>query len=134
MARGGCRLIFRMRQYTVVPGKTKEFNEFFYQRLLPIQARHGARLIGRWQTMDGSTIVVLWVYESLDDYARVQSLVESDPETATAKGYRDTAIGRLYEACSEHFLHSTLPMSATELAHLALPDAWLKSTPDALDE
>ena len=58
-------MMFRIRRYQVVPGKTEAFNEFFLTRLFPVQKRYGARLVGRFQTDDGLQIVAVWVYQSL---------------------------------------------------------------------
>ncbi len=41
---------YRMRIYRAVPENLAAFHEFFRDDLLPVQLRHGARLIGRWQT------------------------------------------------------------------------------------
>ncbi len=57
-------MYFRFRRYSVVSGKTEAFNDFFLRHLLPIQRRHGAKLVGRWQTEDRGEIVVLWAYDS----------------------------------------------------------------------
>ncbi len=57
-------MIFRLRQYKVAPGQIEIFNAFFRDRLLPVQKRYGARLIGRWQTEDDMRVAALWVYDS----------------------------------------------------------------------
>ena len=59
-------MMFRIRRYQVVPGKTEAFNDFFLTRLFPVQKRYGARLVGRFQTEDGLQIVAVWVYQSFD--------------------------------------------------------------------
>ena len=40
-------MLFRLRQYKVAPGKIGVFNDFFRERLFPVQKRYGARLVGR---------------------------------------------------------------------------------------
>ncbi|MGL4608640.1 MAG: NIPSNAP family protein [Trueperaceae bacterium] len=77
-----------MRQYKIVPGKTEAFNTFFLEYLLPVQQRYGARLIGRWQTQDGSRIAALWVYDSLEAYERIQQQVDQDPDVQKAQEFR----------------------------------------------
>ena len=56
-------MIFRLRQYKVAPEKIDVFNTFFRERLLPVQKRYGACLIGRWQTENGNRVAALWVYD-----------------------------------------------------------------------
>jgi len=77
-------VLFRYRRYLVVPGKTTLFNEFFRERLLPVQTRHGAQLVGRWQTEDVSEIVALWTYESMAAYRAIEARVRADPQSAEA--------------------------------------------------
>jgi len=51
-------VFYRMRIYQAVPENLPVFHEFFRRWLLPIQQRHGARLIGRWETDDGRVVAV----------------------------------------------------------------------------
>lgn len=81
-------MIFRLRQYRVAEGKIDVFNDFFRERLLPVQQRYGARLVGRWQTEDGSHIAALWVYDSLEQYEQIQIKVSSDPDSIKAQEFR----------------------------------------------
>jgi hypothetical protein len=37
-----------MRIYRAAPENLALFHEFFRAHLLPVQLRHGARLVGRW--------------------------------------------------------------------------------------
>jgi NIPSNAP len=46
-------MIYRMRIYQTVRENLPLFHEFFRSYLLPVQLRHGARLIGRWEAEDG---------------------------------------------------------------------------------
>ncbi len=77
-------MYFRFRRYSVVSGKTEAFNDFFLSYLLPIQRRHGAKLVGRWQTEDGGEIVVLWAYDSKESYEAIADRVSSDPDSVKA--------------------------------------------------
>lgn len=43
---------------TPVLANLAAFNEFFRDHLLPVQIRHGARLVGRWQTEDNRVVAV----------------------------------------------------------------------------
>lgn len=51
---------------------------------MPVQLRHGARLVGRWETDDGR-VVAVWEYDDHQAYERVQSAVNADPATARAQ-------------------------------------------------
>ena len=46
------RMLYRIRRYAAVPERLAAFNDFFSGYLLPIQVRHGARLVGRWEAAD----------------------------------------------------------------------------------
>ena len=45
-------MLYRIRRYTAVPENAAAFHDFFNRHLLPVQQRHGARLVGRWATDD----------------------------------------------------------------------------------
>ena len=111
-------MTFRIRRYEVVPGKTEAFNDFFLTRLFPVQKRHGARLVGRFQTDDGLQIVAVWVYQSFEHYKEVQGLVAEDADSIAAQEYRRQVLEPLFTATAESFTTSTVPMALTELAHL----------------
>jgi hypothetical protein len=55
-------VIYRMRIYQAVPENLPVFHEFFRAHLLPVQLRHGSRLVGRWETEDGR-VVAVWEYD-----------------------------------------------------------------------
>jgi hypothetical protein len=111
-------MFFRLRQYKVSPGKTEKFNAFFLERLLPVQQCHGAKLVGRWQTEDGSCIFALWVYDSAQHYKTVQEKVSSDPDALEAQAFRKREPDPLFTEKEDFLLTSTVPFSLTELAHL----------------
>jgi hypothetical protein len=72
-------MIFRLRRYKVISGKVEAFNEFFLEYLLPVQQRHGARLVGRWATEDGTQVFAIWVYESREHYEEIHQRVVAIP-------------------------------------------------------
>ncbi len=111
-------MLFRCRRYTIAPGKTEVFNEFFRERLLPVQRRHGARLIGRWQTEDGAEIVAIWAYASPEAYRGIEARVRADPQSVAAREYRRRHLDPLYTAAAECFMRSTVPLEMTALAGL----------------
>jgi NIPSNAP len=98
-------MIYRMRIYQAVPEYLGRFNEFFEMHLLPVQLRHGARLIGRWVTDDGQ-VVAIWQYESRSEYERVQNAVDLDPDTTRARERRAT-LPPLFSSVTETFMTST---------------------------
>jgi hypothetical protein len=95
-----------MRVYQAVTDRLDDFNSLFRDWLLPVQERHGARLVGRWATDDGR-VVAIWEYDSREHYERVEAAVRSDPDSRTATDRR-TALGTLFTAMDETFMHSTL--------------------------
>jgi hypothetical protein len=70
-----------------VPKNLEVFHRFFRERLLPVQERHGARLLGRWETEDDG-VVALWEYDSREHYQRVHGDVAADPDAIEAQEYR----------------------------------------------
>lgn len=111
-------MLFRYRHYRVVPGKTALFNDLFQEWLLPIQLRHGARLVGRWQTEDGSEIFALWAYEDMAAYRAIEARVRADPQSTEVQRYRRANLDPLVTEVQQQFLFSTLPLHLTALAHL----------------
>jgi hypothetical protein len=61
-----------MRIYSGV-SNIDAFNTFFLNYLLPNQMKHGARLIGRWQT-ETNRVVAIWEYDSHEAYQRISDL------------------------------------------------------------
>src|SRR6478672_12625236 len=106
-----------MRTYRVVAGKLDAFTALFEQHLLPIQLRHGARLIGRWVTPDDERVVALWAYDSEEELGRIGALVRTDPASTAARARREE-LEPLLMSTDEVLLRSTIPLAATELAHL----------------
>lgn len=99
-------VLYRIRRYATVPETVEAFHEFFNRFLLPVQRRHGARLVGRWATDDGE-VVAIWEYDDRAAYERVQNSVASDPDTARAREVRAT-LGPLFTSVHESFGHSTV--------------------------
>lgn len=99
-------MLYRIRRYRAVPETAEAFHEFFNTYLLPVQRRHGARLIGRWATDDGE-IVAVWEYDDDAAYERIQARVAADPDSAHARQVR-TTIGPLFSEVHESFARSTV--------------------------
>ena len=97
-----------MRVYQAVTENLPAFHAFFQERLLPVQLRHGARLVGRWETEDGR-VVAVWEYDSREAYAEIEAAVRADPDSQAAQEFRRTNLGPLFTERDEVFMTSTLP-------------------------
>jgi hypothetical protein len=94
-----------MRSYETVRENLPLFHEFFRTYLLPVQLRHGARLIGRWEAEDGRVIAV-WEYDDRDAYERIDAEVRADPDSIRAR-QRRAELPPLITAQQEAFMAST---------------------------
>lgn len=80
-------MIYRMRIYQAVRENLEVFHGFFREYLLPVQARHGARLVGRWETEDGR-VVAVWEYDDRQACERIEAAVRADPDSRRARDRR----------------------------------------------
>ena len=103
-------MYYRMRIYQAVQENLEVFHRFFRERLLPVQERHGARLVGRWETED-DRVVAVWEYDSPDHYRRVQAGVAADPDATAAQEYR-RQLPTLATQSEEFFMRSTMTSPA----------------------
>ncbi|ONI92446.1 hypothetical protein ALI22I_04130 [Saccharothrix sp. ALI-22-I] len=97
-------MIYRMRIYTAVPENLPAFHEFFRDWLLPVQLRHGARLVGRWETEDGR-VVAVWEYDSREAYEQVEAAVRADPDARRAQEHR-AGLPPLFTSREEVFMQA----------------------------
>ena len=95
-------MIYRLRIYKAVPENLPAFHDFFRNHLLPIQERHGARLVGRWETED-SRVIAIWEYDDREAYERINAAVVADPASKMAQQYRAT-LGPLFTEREELFM------------------------------
>jgi NIPSNAP len=100
-----------MRSYQAVTENLAVFHDFFRGYLLPVQLRHGARLVGRWETEDGR-VVAIWEYDDRAAYERIEAAVRADPDSRRAQRYR-ASLPALMTATDEVFMSSTVS-----------PDSW----------
>ncbi len=100
-------MIYRMRVYETVRDNLPLFHDFFRAHLLPVQLRHGARLVGRWEAEDGR-VVAVWEYDDRAAYERIDAAVRSDPDSLRAQQYR-AGLPPLITAQEESFMASTVP-------------------------
>jgi hypothetical protein len=95
-----------MRVYQAVRENLPVFHDFFRTYLLPVQLRHGARLVGRWETEDGR-VVAIWEYDNQAAYERIDAAVRADPNAWKAQQHRSQR-PRLVTATDEVLMHSTM--------------------------
>src|SRR4051812_14138979 len=101
-------MFYRLRIYQAVPENAEVFRQFFLTRLLPVQLRHGARLVGRWQTED-DRVVAVWEYDSREDYERISAAVRTDPDSVAAQQHRHRSLPPFFTGREEVFMTSTVP-------------------------
>jgi hypothetical protein len=89
-----------------VPENIEAFHDLFNRYLLPVQRRHGARLIGRWASDEGE-VVAVWEYDDLRAYEQIQAAVASDPDSMQAQEVRQS-LGTLFTGVHESFARSTV--------------------------
>ncbi len=111
-------MIFRCRIYRVVPEKLETFNTFFLTRLLPVQRRYGATLIGRWAATDEGVILAVWAYDSETAYHAIQKQVSRDPDSDAAQAYRKAQLEPLFTETEEWLMTSTVSLELTALSAL----------------
>jgi NIPSNAP len=99
-------VLYRMRIYQTVRENLPVFHEFFRTYLLPVQLRHGARLVGRWETEDGR-VVAIWEYNDAAAYEQIQAAVRADPDSEVARQHRAN-LPSLITATEEVFMSSTV--------------------------
>ena len=82
------------------------FHAFFRTHLLPVQLRHGARLVGRWVTED-NRVVAVWEYDDRSAYERIEAAVRADPDSAKARAAR-ARLPPLMTSTDETFMKSAV--------------------------
>lgn len=102
-------MIYRMRIYDTVRENLPLFHEFFRTYLLPVQLRHGARLVGRWEAEDGR-VVAVWEYDDRAAYERIEAAVRADPGSRAAR-QRRAELPPLITSQDETFMTATVPVS-----------------------
>ncbi|MGR7002031.1 NIPSNAP family protein [Yinghuangia aomiensis] len=128
-------MIYRMRTYQAVPDHLEAFHAFFRDHLLPVRKRHGARLVGRWQT-DDARVVAVWEYDDRAAHDRIDAAVRADPDTRTALQLRRT-LPELFTSVEEVFMtdtttHRLLPHPRTPAAHGTEPGLGTGPSPGVL--
>lgn len=99
-------MIYRMRIYQTVRENLPLFHDFFRACLLPVQRRHGARLVGRWETEHGR-VVAVWEYDDRASYERIEAAVRADPQSIRAQERR-AELPPLTTSQEEVFMRATV--------------------------
>ena len=99
-------MVYRIRRYAAVPERPPAFHDFFNSYLLPVRLRHGARLVGRWET-DDEEVIAVWEYDDMAAYQRIDAAVRADPDSARAQKHRSN-LGPLFTEKYEAFARSTV--------------------------
>ncbi|MFC1993415.1 NIPSNAP family protein [Chloroflexota bacterium] len=65
-------MIYEHRTYNILPGKIPEFIEAFGKMIVPLFEKHGAKLIGAWQTHIGQNNEFFYIlgFEDLNSQER----------------------------------------------------------------
>ena len=105
-------MLYRIRRYAALPEKLAAFHDFFNVYLLPVQVRHGARLVGRWET-DDEEVIAVWEYDDMAAYERIDAAVRADPDSVRAQEQRNT-VGPLFTEKHEAFARSTVDSTSAQ--------------------
>ncbi|WP_067901135.1 NIPSNAP family protein [Nocardia vaccinii] len=97
-------VIYRMQIYQAVGENLAIFHDYFRIHLLPVELRHGSRLVGRWETEDGR-VVAVWEYDDRESYEHIQAQVAADPATRWAEELR-RELPPFFTQRDEAFMHS----------------------------
>ncbi len=93
-----------MQIYQAVGDNLAIFHDYFRIHLLPVELRHGARLVGRWETEDGR-VVAVWEYDDRESYEHIQAEVAADPATRWAEELR-RELPPFFTQRDEVFMHA----------------------------
>ena len=104
-------MIYRKKTYEIDSSFLQAFNDFFHTYLLPIQWKHGAKLIGRWVTDGQKHITEIWEYESYDAYETIEAKVHRDELYQKAEENRSSITSAILSSKLEF-------MEATENYHV----------------
>ncbi|MGE6491869.1 NUDIX domain-containing protein [Exiguobacterium sp. NPDC077395] len=100
-------MFHRRKTYTIRPERLQEFTDFFHTYIYPIQASHGARLVGRWVTEDKSEVMALWEYRDREHYEQVERDYRGSTLRRDAMKQRARLGKDLYIKSSEEFMMPT---------------------------
>jgi hypothetical protein len=75
-------MIYEHRTYNILPGKMPEFVEAFGNMIVPLFEKHGAKLVGAWQTAIGQNNEFVYIlgFENLADQERFWRIFRQDEQ------------------------------------------------------
>ena len=73
-------MIYEHRTYSILPGKMGEFTEAF-GTIVPLFAKHGAKMIGAWQTSIGTSNEFVYIlgFENMAAQEKFWAAFRQDP-------------------------------------------------------
>ena len=69
-------MIYQRRTYQLEPEQYEQFTQFFHTYILPIHLGHGARIVGRFTTLNRDEVTSIWEYDSYEEYERIEEKVK----------------------------------------------------------
>lgn len=78
-------MVYEHRTYNILPGKMPEFVEGFGNTMVPLFEKHGAKLIGAWQTAIGQNNEFVYIlgFEDLAEQERLWRVIRQDEQFKT---------------------------------------------------
>jgi hypothetical protein len=74
-------MIYDLRSYATVPGRTAEYIELHATHAFPIMTRHLGEQVGSWLTASGeiNRYVHMWRFKDMSDYEQRYAALFGDP-------------------------------------------------------
>lgn len=78
-------MIYQRRVYKIDPDQYETITQYFHEYILPSQLGHGARIVGRFTTMNRDEITSIWEYDSYEAYQEIEKKVRQSDLYQKAK-------------------------------------------------
>ncbi|MCA0971821.1 NUDIX domain-containing protein [Halobacillus litoralis] len=65
-------MIYQRRIYKIEPDQYEVFTQFFHEYILPNRLGHGARIVGRFTTLNRDEVTSIWEYDSYEDFEQIE--------------------------------------------------------------
>ncbi|MBA2176538.1 NUDIX domain-containing protein [Halobacillus locisalis] len=82
-------MIYQRRTYQLEPDQYEQFTQFFHTYILPNHLGHGARIVGRFTTMNRDEVTSIWEYDSYEEYKRIEEKVKQSELYKKARQRRE---------------------------------------------
>jgi len=73
-------MIYLNEAMTIVPGRVDRYVSDFSRELVPLMDRHGAQLVGLWQTWRTSELIAFWELDSYASLDRLDAAMKADAD------------------------------------------------------